>query len=108
MQPFNGLSLGITLGIALVMALRFGAIRTVMFLGIMVVIQQLSGCGGGQADGLVGTEQAGVFCPADPATFVGPLQAECLLAAGYVPTQPPPLPLFDPLPSRAQPGREGA
>ncbi|MEN9628608.1 MAG: hypothetical protein RJA10_1835 [Pseudomonadota bacterium] len=81
-QPFQGWFLGITLGIALVMALRFGAIRTVMFLGIMVVIQNLSGCGGGTADGLVGVEQTGVVCPDDPATFVGPVQAECMLPAG--------------------------
>ena len=81
-QPFQGWFLGITLGIALVMALRFGAIRTVMFLGIMVVIQNLAGCGGGTADGLVGVEQTGVVCPEDPANFVGPVQAECMLPAG--------------------------
>jgi hypothetical protein len=80
-QPFQGWLLGITLGIALVMALRFGAVRTVMFLGIMVVIQNLTACGG-TADGLVGVEQTGVVCPEDPATFVGPVQAECMVARG--------------------------
>jgi hypothetical protein len=45
MQPFQGWPLGITLGIALVLALRFGPIRAVLFLGLMVVIHELGSAG---------------------------------------------------------------
>jgi hypothetical protein len=43
MQPLQGWPLGITLGIGLVLALRFGPIRALVFMGLMVVIQQLNG-----------------------------------------------------------------
>lgn len=69
-------------GFGYVIGLRFGMAKGLLFIVLVCAMLMASGCGGGTADGLVGVEQTGVVCPEDPATFVGPVQAECMLPMG--------------------------
>ncbi|MEY2689193.1 MAG: hypothetical protein RL375_3391 [Pseudomonadota bacterium] len=47
MQDIPGWSIGIFLAFNLAMLIRFGTVKTLLFVGALVVIQQLAGCGGG-------------------------------------------------------------